>query len=119
MACTGGLHDPQRIGRVLSKCLPQALALRGIGQRAHHESVQAHAHLLGIFFKLQLERAGQFQAGGDAGRNSGHDKLHSRVVRSDYQGEFCTASDSANDSQALTAKSCHLLNEYKRLYVLV
>jgi len=58
VACTACLHDRQRISRVLSQCLPQALALRGIGQRAHHESVQAHAHLLGIFFELPLERAG-------------------------------------------------------------
>ena len=93
MTCTGGLHDRQRIGRVLCKFLPQALALRGIGQCAHHESVQAHAHLLGIFFKLQFERAGQFEAGGDAGRNSGPDKLRLWVVKSDYQGGFYTASD--------------------------
>jgi hypothetical protein len=49
--------------------------------------------LLGIFFELKFESTGQFQAGGDAGRNSGHDKLHSRVVRSDYQVGFYTAND--------------------------
>jgi len=47
-----------------------------MGFRQPYESVQAHAHLLGIFFKLLLECAGQFEAGWNIGRNSGHLKLH-------------------------------------------
>jgi hypothetical protein len=31
--------------------------------RQPYESVQAHAHLLGIFFELQLGCAGKFDAG--------------------------------------------------------
>jgi hypothetical protein len=33
MAFAGGLHDGQCIGRVLFKCLPHALALRGLGHQ--------------------------------------------------------------------------------------
>ena len=114
MACVGGLHDGQRIGRVLCRCLPQALALRGIGQRAQHDSVQAHAHLLGIFAELKFESTGPFQAGGDAGRNSGQDELHSSVVRSDDQGGLQTAGDCAlTNRRRSLSKVVNFLNELK------
>lgn len=71
MASARGFHVCQRICRVLRKTLPQALALRRIGQCIDHERVQAHAHLPGIFFELQFERAGQLKAGGAGGRRGG------------------------------------------------